>query len=116
MTICTTCSVVVGKDDDVGLVLLDGEAVALVMTLRPGLIFLFIVCLAPVLLAQDEPAKPRPEDTEIWKPEPPVVTPGPAVSQPPPSDAIVLFDGKNIDEWVTAGKPDPGNGPSKTAP
>ena len=29
-TIWTTCSVVVGKDDDVGLVLLDGEAVALV--------------------------------------------------------------------------------------
>ena len=26
--------------------------------------------------------------------EPPVVTPG-----PPPSDAIVLFDGKNLDQW-----------------
>ncbi len=32
----------------------------------------------------------------IW-PEPPVVTPG--ESNGPPSDAIVLFDGKNLDAW-----------------
>ncbi|HWI56723.1 MAG TPA: DUF1080 domain-containing protein [Bacillota bacterium] len=52
-------------------------------------------------MAQDKSAKPKPEDTEIWTPEPPVVTPGPAVSAPAPSDAIVLFDGKSLDEWVT---------------
>lgn len=33
---------------------------------------------------------------------PKVVTPGPPVEIAPPSDAIVLFDGKNVDEWVTA--------------
>ncbi len=54
------------------------------MTLRPGLILLFFTCLAPVLIAQDGPAKPRPEDTEVWKPEPRVVTPGPEVILPPP--------------------------------
>jgi hypothetical protein len=43
--------------------------------------------------------KPKPEDTEIWKPVPPVVTPGAAYGQPP-SDAIVLFDGTNTNEWV----------------
>jgi hypothetical protein len=32
----------------------------------------------------------------VW-PEPPVVTPG--EGNAPPSDAIVLFDGKNFDEW-----------------
>ncbi len=33
------------------------------------------------------------------RPQPPVVTPGPAVSVAPPSDAVVLFDGTNTDAW-----------------
>jgi hypothetical protein len=46
------------------------------------------------------PAAPKPEDTEVWEPVPTVVTPGTAATAPP-SDAVVLFDGKNMDEWVT---------------
>ena len=46
--------------------------------------------------AQDE--GPDPKLTEVWDPEPEVVTPG--VDTAPPSDAIVLFDGSNFDEWV----------------
>ncbi|MCK9251898.1 MAG: DUF1080 domain-containing protein [Eubacteriales bacterium] len=41
------------------------------------------------------------------RPRPPVVTPGAAPGQPP-SDAIVLFDGTNLDQWVSSkdgGKP-----------
>ena len=45
--------------------------------------------------------QPRPEDTEVWQPVPPVVAPG-ATDSAPPSDAIVLFDGQNEDEWVSA--------------
>ncbi len=39
-----------------------------------------------------------PKLTEIWKPVPPVVTPGSNASMPP-SDAIVLFNGKSLDGW-----------------
>lgn len=43
----------------------------------------------------------RPAETEVWEPVPPVVLPpAPAVSSRPPGDAIVLFDGTGLDEWV----------------
>src|SRR5450755_1514544 len=51
--------------------------------------------------AQAAAPQPKPEETEVWTPEPPVITPG-AKNEEPPSDAIHLFDGKNIDEWVSA--------------
>jgi hypothetical protein len=41
--------------------------------------------------------KMKPQDTEVWEPEPVVVTPGEGTA--PPSDAIILFDGTNLDNW-----------------
>ena len=59
-----------------------------------------MVCLAAAVSAQ-QTEKPKPEDTEVWTPVPPIVTPG-ATDAAPPSDAIVLFNGSNQDEWVSA--------------
>src|ERR1700744_3256758 len=44
----------------------------------------------------------NPDNAEVYKPLPNVVKPG-KTSSDAPSDAIVLFDGKNLDEWVMAG-------------
>jgi alpha-3'-ketoglucosidase len=41
----------------------------------------------------------KPQDTEQWEPIPPKVSPG-ASDGAAPSDAIVLFDGRNLDQWV----------------
>ena len=40
---------------------------------------------------------------DIDRPRPRLVTPGPAYGQPP-SDAIVLFDGKDLSKWEAPGK------------
>lgn len=45
----------------------------------------------------------NPKETEVWEPVPKVITPG--IGNAPPSDAIVLFDGKNLYQWQ-AGKTD----------
>jgi hypothetical protein len=47
-----------------------------------------------------QPRAPRHEDTEFYEPVPKVITPGATVGDAP-SDAVVLFDGKNQDEWVS---------------
>jgi hypothetical protein len=54
-------------------------------------------CLACAAVAAQTP-QGDPKATEQWEPVPPVVSPG----APPaaPSDAIILFDGRNLDAWV----------------
>jgi hypothetical protein len=46
------------------------------------------------------PQQGDPKATEVWNPVPKVVTPG-TTNSGAPSDAIILFDGKNLDEWVS---------------
>lgn len=70
-------------------------------TVRRVWLAAILLSIAPIAIAQDMSVEPRPEDTEQWTPVPRIVTPGPAVSAPPPSDAIRLFDGSSLDEWVS---------------
>ena len=62
---------------------------------------LFVLALllpSAAALAQGANPLPRPELTEVWSPVPPRVTPGAVIGQPP-SDAIILFDGKDLSGW-----------------
>jgi 3-keto-disaccharide hydrolase len=60
--------------------------------------FIAIAAVAATVYTQQ---KPKPEDTEVWQPVPKIITPGATCGQAP-SDAIVLFDGTNLDQWVSA--------------
>lgn len=55
-----------------------------------------VTLLAIPALAQQN--KMKPEETEVWEPEPRMVTTAPDKA---PSDAIVLFDGRSLDQWVS---------------
>lgn len=46
------------------------------------------------------PMPMKPEMTEIWQPEVKVITPAKNLGNAP-SDAIILFDGKNLDQWAS---------------
>lgn len=62
-------------------------------------IALLITVTAAGLFQQGNAQTGDPKATEVWEPEPKIVTTGAVNSAP--SDAIVLFDGKNLDEWCS---------------
>jgi hypothetical protein len=49
---------------------------------------------------QSQAQEMKPEETEVWSPEPAMVTPG--AMGAPPSDAIILFEGTSLDGWQHA--------------
>lgn len=65
-----------------------------------------IAFVSSACFAQND--KRTPESTEVWEPQPKVVTPG-ATPSDPPSDAIVLFDGRDLSQWASVN----GDGPAK---
>jgi hypothetical protein len=66
-------------------------------------LFFTVVCLVcfAAVQAQDypEPERMRPGMSEFWLPQPEVITPGDIQAQSAPSDALILFDGKDLSAW-----------------
>jgi hypothetical protein len=60
-----------------------------------------LVTLAP-LTAFSQQADVDPKKTEVWKPVPEIVLTEGEISVPPPSDAIVLFDGSGLHKWASS--------------
>ncbi|MEO2073348.1 MAG: DUF1080 domain-containing protein [Zunongwangia sp.] len=55
---------------------------------------------APNTPPEVSPMPMKPEMTEIWEPQVSKITPGEKPGDAP-SDAIILFDGENLDQWVS---------------
>jgi hypothetical protein len=64
-------------------------------------VLVFALCIAQLCMAQVDP-RWKPNDPD--RPSPPVIEPGNASTQDapghPPSDAVVLFDGKDLSQWL----------------
>ncbi len=69
------------------------------MMTRKTLLTLFLICLIQHVLAQNTGYKPN-KYQEVWAPEPRIVDTG-MDDKTPPSDAIILYDGTGLDQWVS---------------
>ena len=54
----------------------------------------------PAILEQQVAEPTKPEETEIWEPKPPTVSVDSETKVP--SDAIILFDGSDFNEWISS--------------
>ncbi len=72
------------------------------------ILFGILANMVTLAIAQDkypEPMPMKPQMSEYWTPQPTIITPGTATKNTvmsPPSDAIVLFDGKDLSQWQNA--------------
>ena len=62
---------------------------------KQSFLLLLISVFTISVMAQE---KAKPEDTEVWSPIPKVVPPAKSLGEAP-SDAIVLFNGKDLSQW-----------------
>lgn len=62
---------------------------------------LLFVLVSTVAFTQSQPRESLdPRVTEVWEPRPPKVMPGKNAGDAP-SDALILFDGKDLNEWTS---------------
>src|SRR5690606_31789866 len=63
------------------------------------LISIFLVSCSSISSADKTEKEPweLAMETEVWEPVPPIVE---ALPNTPPSDAIILFDGKSLNQWT----------------
>ncbi len=59
----------------------------------------FYSLLILIVLSQLNAFGQKPEDTEVWEPEPTIIEPGYSYASAP-SDAIVLFSENHLDQWT----------------
>lgn len=72
--------------------------------------FLVAAVVAGGTLLPSAGSAQKPEDTEVWTPVPRIVTPG-HTNADAPSDAVVLFDGRDASQWVQANDKSPAKWP-----
>ncbi len=94
----TRISRISSTDQRPRVLLFSSLTLALIPALAGGIVF--AQQPQPAAPAAQQQPKGDPKATEQWEPVPKVVTPG-KTNADAPSDAIVLFDGTNLDQWVS---------------
>jgi Domain of Unknown Function (DUF1080) len=65
-------------------------------------IIFFLSLISTLAISQSKPRESHdPSVSEVWEMKPIKVSPGKSNSEPP-SDATILFDGKELGQWITA--------------
>lgn len=67
-------------------------------SIKKSLLLVFSLFMVYGVFAQGAPRQGDPKLSEYWDPQPEIVTPGKTNAEPP-SDATVLFNGKDFSKW-----------------
>jgi len=72
------------------------------MTVIASMMMLSVQAFSQETKEYPQQERMRPGMSEYWTPQPKIVTPGNQATASAPSDAIILFDGKDLSAWETA--------------